>query len=40
MRNFLSFYTKCLKSGVNFALYKVYTSQLELAIYQVLKSPM
>lgn len=33
-------YILTLKSSVDFALYKVYTSQLELYIYQVFKSPM
>lgn len=35
-----SFYTTSLKSGVDFALYKVYMSQLELTTFQVLNSPM
>ena len=34
-----SFYTTSLKSGVDFALYKVFMSQLELTTFQVLNSP-
>lgn len=40
MRYLSFFYTKSLKSGVDFALYKVYTSQLELPICQLLQSLM